>query len=116
MAAAIKELRQAVLPTMVALVRHYTMVAIAQQAGPFPMNTKQNKLSGMDPLVLIDAMAVIMGHEEKGKKGDKWRKICQLATYFYVIILINEFEILLQNFANPATLPWFSSWTLLPTF
>lgn len=30
-AAAIKELRQAVLPTMVALVRHYTMVAIAQQ-------------------------------------------------------------------------------------
>ena len=66
-AAAIKELRQAVLPTMVALVRHYTMVAIAQQAGPFPMNTKQNKLNGMDPLVLIDAMAVIMGHEEKGK-------------------------------------------------
>ena len=116
MAAAIKELRQAVLPTMVALVRHYTMVAIAQQAVPFPMNTKQNKLNGMDPLVLIDAMAVIMGHEEKGKKGDKWGKICQIATDFYVIILINEFEILLQNFANPATSPWFSSWTLLPTF
>lgn len=64
-AAAIKELRQSVLPTMVALVRHYTMVAIAQQAGPFPMISKQNKLTGMDPLVLIDAMAVIMGHEEK---------------------------------------------------
>jgi transformation/transcription domain-associated protein len=30
-AAAIKELRQLVLPTMVSLVRHYTMVAIAQQ-------------------------------------------------------------------------------------
>ena len=81
-AAAIKELRQSVLPTMVALVRHYTMVAITQQAGPFPVTIggnggqagsnggssltgKQSKLSGMDPLVLIDALAVIMGHEEK---------------------------------------------------
>ena len=74
-AAAIKELRQSVLPTMVALVRHYTMVAITQQAGPFPVTVgggngsslvgKQSKLSGMDPLVLIDALAVIMGHEEK---------------------------------------------------
>ena len=48
-----------------ALVRHYTMVAIAQQAGPFAMSTKQAKLTGMDPLVLIDSLAVIMGHEEK---------------------------------------------------
>jgi transformation/transcription domain-associated protein len=64
-AAAIKELRQSVLPTMVALVRHYTMVAIAQQAGPFSMSNKQSKLTGMDPLVLIDSLAVIMGHEEK---------------------------------------------------
>ncbi len=64
-AAAIKELRQSVLPTMVALVRHYTMVAIVQQAGPFPTSAKQSKLSGMDPLVLIDSLSVIMGHEEK---------------------------------------------------
>ena len=64
-AAAIKELRKSVLSTMVSLVRHYTLVAISQQAGPFPMNNKQSKLTGMDPLVLIDALAVIMGHEEK---------------------------------------------------
>ena len=64
-AAAIKELRQCVLSTMVSLVRHYILVAIAQQAGPFSMANKQSKLSGMDPLVLIDALAVIMGHEEK---------------------------------------------------
>ncbi|XP_058058029.1 transcription-associated protein 1 isoform X2 [Anopheles bellator] len=65
-AAATKELRQSVLPTMVAVVRHYTMVAIAQQAGPFPLH-KHFPLSsgGMDPLVLIDALAEIMGHEEK---------------------------------------------------
>ncbi|XP_063882780.1 transformation/transcription domain-associated protein-like isoform X6 [Scylla paramamosain] len=64
-AAAIKDLRQSVLPTMVSLVRHYTMVAIAQQAGPFNMMGRWNKVQGMDPLVLIDALAVIMGHEEK---------------------------------------------------
>ncbi|XP_035793214.1 transcription-associated protein 1-like isoform X2 [Anopheles albimanus] len=65
-AAAMKELRSSVLPTMVAVVRHYTMVAIAQQAGPFPLH-KHFPLGivGMDPLVLIDALAEIMGHEEK---------------------------------------------------
>ena len=85
-AAAIKELRQAVLPTMVALVRHYTMVAIAQQAGPFPMNAKQNKLTGMDPLVLIDAMAVIMGHEEK--------ELCKPGHLAMVLILDTATNIL----------------------
>lgn len=64
-AAATKELRQYVLPTMVAVVRHYTMVAIAQQAGPFPYKHSYQVSNGLDPLILIDALAVIMGHEEK---------------------------------------------------
>lgn len=62
-AAAIKELRQRVLQTMVALVRHYTMVAIAQEAGPFASSGTPRE--GLDVLVLIDAIAVVMGHEEK---------------------------------------------------
>lgn len=33
MAAAIKDLGKVVVPVMVAIVRHYTMVAISQQAG-----------------------------------------------------------------------------------
>lgn len=45
------------------IVRHYTMVAVSQQAGPFASATRQPK--GMDPLVLVDAIAAIMGHEEK---------------------------------------------------
>ena len=85
-AAAIKELRQAVLPTMVNLVRHYTMVAISQQAGPFSMSAKQSKLSGMDPLVLIDAMAVIMGHEEK--------ELCKPGHLAMVLILDTATNIL----------------------
>ncbi len=85
-AAAIKELRQSVLPTMVALVRHYTMVAIAQQAGPFAMSSKQSKLTGMDPLVLIDSLAVIMGHEEK--------ELCKPGHLAMVLILDTATNIL----------------------
>lgn len=62
-AAAIKELRQHVLPTMVSLVRHYTLVAIAQEAGPFAGSGEPKE--GLDALVLVDAIAVVMGHEEK---------------------------------------------------
>ena len=35
-------------------------------SGPFPLSgEKQSRLQGMDPQVLVDALAVIMGHEEK---------------------------------------------------
>ncbi|XP_044261128.1 transcription-associated protein 1 [Tribolium madens] len=64
-AAAIKELRQPVVALMVAVVRHYTMVAVAQQSGAFACTPKHNEQVALDPLVLVDALAVIMGHEEK---------------------------------------------------
>jgi transformation/transcription domain-associated protein len=66
-AAAIKDLRTSVLPIMVAVVRHYTLVAITQQAGPMGSTTRASKyqIQGMDPFVLVDALAAIMGHEEK---------------------------------------------------
>ncbi|XP_034140404.1 transcription-associated protein 1 isoform X2 [Drosophila guanche] len=63
-ASATKDLRDSVCPVMAAVVRHYTMVAIAQQAGPFPQKGYQAS-SGIDPMVLIDALASCMGHEEK---------------------------------------------------
>lgn len=64
-AAAIKELRGHVLPFMVQLVRHYTLVAVSQQSGPINLGGRQSKLHSMDPLVLVDAVASVMGHEEK---------------------------------------------------
>ncbi|KAI4498009.1 hypothetical protein M0802_006833 [Mischocyttarus mexicanus] len=64
-AAEIKELRNSVLGTMISIVKHYTMIAIAQQVGPFCLTGKQVRMQGQDPLVLIDALVVIMGHEEK---------------------------------------------------
>lgn len=69
-AAAIKELRYDVLSFMVHTVRHYTLVAISQSCGPVNLGGRQTKLAAiekgkMDPLVLIDAVVAIMGHEEK---------------------------------------------------
>ncbi|KAG5328830.1 TRRAP protein, partial [Acromyrmex heyeri] len=63
----IKELRPSVLATVVAVVRHYTMIAIAQQAGLFSWTDKEIRkdMQGQDPFVLIDALAVIMGHDER---------------------------------------------------
>jgi transformation/transcription domain-associated protein len=85
-AAAIKELRQVVLPFMVSLVRHYTLVAISQQCGPINLGGRQHKLQGMDPLVFIDAVAAIMGHEEKELcKPGYWALICILDTAVAVL-------------------------------
>ena len=51
---------------MACMVRHYTLVAVAQQSGPFPViGEKQGHIQGLDPSVIIDALAIIMGHEEK---------------------------------------------------
>ncbi|XP_053373271.1 transformation/transcription domain-associated protein-like isoform X1 [Mercenaria mercenaria] len=78
-AAAIKELRQSALRFMGCMVRHYTMIAISQQCGPFPVGERQNKLQGMDTQILIDALAVIMGHEEK--------ELCKPGNLALVLIL-----------------------------
>ncbi|KAK7109588.1 transformation/transcription domain-associated protein-like isoform X2 [Littorina saxatilis] len=65
-AAAIKELHNSAVTFLAGMVRHYTLIAISQQAGPFAMSgEKSNKLQGMDTQILVDALAVIMGHEEK---------------------------------------------------
>lgn len=55
------------------------MIAISQQCGPFPVGDRQNKLQGMDTQILIDALAVIMGHEEK--------ELCKPGNLALVLIL-----------------------------
>lgn len=102
-AAAIKELRGEVLPFFVSIVNHYTMVAVSQQAGPFMAAYKQslhsNKLNqaNMDPLVLIDALVQIMGHEEK-----ELCKVGQLAS----VLIIEAASTILTSRERAATLPF----------
>ena len=82
-AAAIKELSKAVLPTMVKIVRHYTMVAVVQQAGPFNV---RDKLKGIDPTVVVDAIAEVMGHEEK--------ELCKPGHVALLLMITSSSEIL----------------------
>ncbi|XP_030846194.1 transformation/transcription domain-associated protein [Strongylocentrotus purpuratus] len=65
--ATIKDLRPSSLPFMMNVVRHITLVAVAQQAGPLPTaHSRQKSLNdNMDPHVLIDAISACMAHEEK---------------------------------------------------
>ena len=50
------------------------MISIAQQTDLFPaVGQRLSQLTGMDGLVLVDALASIMGHEEKELcKPDIW--------------------------------------------
>ncbi|XP_023214350.1 transformation/transcription domain-associated protein-like, partial [Centruroides sculpturatus] len=96
-AAAIKELRAVVLPFMAALVRHYTMVAVSQQCGPFASMGRQNKLQGMDPLVLVDALVAIMGHEEK--------ELCK-PGHLALMIILDTATIILSSKERACKLPF----------
>ncbi|KAB7505950.1 Transformation/transcription domain-associated protein [Armadillidium nasatum] len=95
-AAAVKDLRNEVFQTMVALVRHYTMVAVVQQAGPFCLNGRWNKAQGMDPLVLIDSVAMIMGHEE--------RELCK-PGHLALMLIINAAADILGSKERASQLP-----------
>ncbi|XP_052826902.1 transformation/transcription domain-associated protein [Octopus bimaculoides] len=97
-AAAIKELRNPVLSFMGCMVRHYTMVAISHQCGPFPVGEKQNKLQGIDTQILVDAIAAVMGHEEK--------ELCKPGTVALMLIL-NTATIILGSQERACQLPFF---------
>ncbi|XP_038044323.1 transformation/transcription domain-associated protein-like isoform X2 [Patiria miniata] len=62
--AAIKDLRSDSLSFMLSIVRHFTLIAVVQQAGPLPVSNQKNQ-TAMDPLVLMDAIASCMAYEEK---------------------------------------------------
>lgn len=85
------------LPFLVSLVHHYTMVAVGQQAGPLragptgvggapgaPGTVRPPQ--GMDPTVLIDALAAIMAHEEK--------ELCKVGQLALLLIAENSATIL----------------------
>lgn len=96
LAAAIREVRQTVMPFMYSVVRHYVMVAVSQQSGPINLGGRQHKLQGMDPLVLIDALTTIMGHEEK--------ELCK-PGHLALIIIIDTATCILGSRERASQLP-----------
>ncbi|XP_057214703.1 transformation/transcription domain-associated protein isoform X2 [Triplophysa rosa] len=113
MSAVIKDLRPSALPFVASLIRHYTMVAVAQQCGPFllpcyqsgsqpstPMfHSEENGSKGMDPLVLIDAIAICMAYEEK--------ELCKIGEVALAVIF-DVASIILGSKERACQLPLFS--------
>ncbi|XP_004562381.1 transformation/transcription domain-associated protein isoform X2 [Maylandia zebra] len=113
MSAVIKDLRPSALPFVASLIRHYTMVAVAQQCGPFLLpcyqlgsqpstamfHSEENGSQGMDPLVLIDAIAICMAYEEK--------ELCKIGEVALAVIF-DVASIILGSKERACQLPLFS--------
>ncbi|KAL7979236.1 hypothetical protein Chor_015260 [Crotalus horridus] len=113
MSAVIKDLRPSALPFVASLIRHYTMVAVAQQCGPFLLqcyqvgsqpstsmfHSEENGSRGMDPLVLIDAIAICMAYEEK--------ELCKIGEVALAVIF-DVASIILGSKERACQLPLFS--------
>uniref|UniRef100_UPI00358FE8D5 transformation/transcription domain-associated protein-like isoform X3 n=1 Tax=Myxine glutinosa TaxID=7769 RepID=UPI00358FE8D5 len=113
MSAVIKDLRPSALPFVASLIRHYTMVAVAQQAGPFPLgayqvgaqpstamfHSEQGGARAMDPLVLVDAIAVCMAYEEK--------ELCKIGEVALAIVF-DVASIIMGSKERASQLPLFS--------
>ncbi|EPQ15807.1 Transformation/transcription domain-associated protein [Myotis brandtii] len=113
MSAVIKDLQPSALPFVASLVRHYTMVAVAQQCGPFLLpcyrvgsqpspamfHSDENGSKGMDPLVLIDAIAICMAYEEK--------ELCKIGEVALAVIF-DVASIILGSKERACQLPLFS--------
>lgn len=76
MAASTRDLRASVMPFLNAIVRHHVMLSIGQHLSP--QTTEQP--TGMDPFALVDALAVVIGHDDKD----------QCKSGYYVIVLVIE--------------------------
>ncbi|CAK8696388.1 unnamed protein product [Clavelina lepadiformis] len=112
MCVVIKDLRQSALPFVAHVVRHYTLIAITQQAGPFPVTHKQKQFgllgyttdsagmrSVMDPLVVVDAIADCMAYEEK--------ELCKIGN-IALLIIVKVTATVLGCRERAAELPLFS--------
>ncbi|XP_051789631.1 transformation/transcription domain-associated protein isoform X2 [Erpetoichthys calabaricus] len=113
MSAVIKDLRPSALPFVASLIRHFTMVAVAQQCGPFLLqcyqsgsqpstamfHSEENGSKGMDPLVLIDAIAICMAYEEK--------ELCKIGEVALAVIF-DVASIILGSKERACQLPLFS--------
>jgi len=69
------------------------------------MTSKQANLKGMDPLVLIDSLAVIMGHEEK--------ELCKPGHLALVLILETAINILGSKQKASSSIPQTVCWRML---
>lgn len=92
MAASTRELSSSVVPFLNAIVRHHIMLSIGQHLNPQTSDQPQ----GMDPYVLVDALAIVIGHDDKelSKSG-----------YYVIVLMIETATMLLGSKERACELP-----------
>jgi len=92
MAASTRELRNSVVSFLNAIVRHHVMLSIGQHLSPQSSEQPQ----GMDPFVIVDALAVVIGHDDKD--------LCK-SGYYVIVLMIETATILLGSKERACELP-----------
>lgn len=93
MAASTRELRPAVVPFLNAIVRHHVMLSIGQHLSP---QTSDQGPQGLDPFVIVDALAVVIGHDDK--------ELCK-SGYYVIVLMIETATMLLGSRERACELP-----------
>lgn len=93
MAASTQGLRSSVIPFMNAMVRHHVMLSIGQHLSPQSPDQPQ---SGMDAYVLVDSLAVVIGHDDK--------EVCK-SGYYVIVLMVETVTMLLGSKERACELP-----------
>lgn len=92
MAASTRELRSSVIPFLNAIVRHHVMLSIGQHLSPQTSEHSQ----GMDPFAIVDALVVVVGHDDK--------EMCK-SGYYVIVMMIETATMLLGSKERACELP-----------
>lgn len=87
-----RELRNSVIPFLNGIVRHHVMLSIGQHLSPQGSDPPQ----GMDPFVIVDALAVVIGHDDK--------ELCK-SGYYVIVLMIETATMLLGSKERACELP-----------
>lgn len=90
MAASTRDLRPSVVPFLNAIVRHHVMLSIGQHLSP------PDPPQGMDPFVIVDALAIVMGHDDK--------ELCK-SGYYVIVLMVETATMLLGSKERACELP-----------
>lgn len=93
MAASTPNLRNSAVPFLNAIVRHHIMLSIGQHLSP---KTESEQPQGMDPFCLVDALAVVIGHDDK--------ELCK-SGYYVIVLMIETASMLLGSKERACELP-----------
>lgn len=92
-AASNRELKNSVIPFLNATVRHHVMLSIGQHLSPQPSDQKPQ---AMDPYVLIDALSVVIGHDDQ--------EFCK-SGYYVMVFMVETVTTLLGCKERACELP-----------